>query len=716
MNRILILLWLMQMFFPTIMYGGMTEPNDSVSAKSKADTVPASARMLDEVVVSQKLVSHSGITDNYVVTKKMLNDVHDTGELLGKIDGAFYNPLTTKLAYLGSENVIILIDSVERDQGYLKRLNPNRLARISVTNRPSGRYSQYDAVINLCTKHTYEGYDGNVLSEIKVRPSHNEGPDILSGLRDEVEATYTKEKWNIAFTGSYRRVNECGGIWYVKDYLRNGYMEETQRPALDKPNRKVVNDDGKINLWVDYNVNNRHSVSVGLNVSPGYGKVTEDLRLRYRNQTGDILEGRYKSADSNRKFFSVSPSLNYRGWLRNWYATASFQYSSTSFDRLWKVERDAFTLNNDRHVFADYCWGSADLSRNFSNKLFLSLAEMATFTRYDERDLHAGNLLARNSTFRNKLNATLQYTPSRNISFGINAGMDIYHSRSGDDSLDEVSPILGANFMYSGSRLLLRLGYEASVSYPSLYNLQDYGWFSDSLVFRQGNPALRNVIRHRVNASLNLFRHLTLAGEYVFRKKAIYEIADVGWGMRPDGIAGHYVDYGYRNGDASQWKVNITFSRSWRSAWAFSATATLKGERASYAGQSRKKTLPVYDWYLMYNIGKADLQVYLSGDMQSDLVVTPQQLGWGRVDGYALSMMKFLNKGKIQIMLMWMMPVHFIKRPYKSVLSSPALVETRWSDYYRRLDNALTFDVVWRFSGGDKTRNYSRKTESVDIF
>ena len=694
----------------------ITEPNDTATIGNAPDSVSISTKMLDELVVSQKLVSHMGNTDNYVVTKKMLKDVHDTGELLGKIDGAFYNPLSADLTYLGSGNVIILIDSVERDQAYLKRLNPNRLARISVTNHPSGQYSDYDAVINLCTKSTYEGYDGNVLSEIKVRPSHNESRDILSGLRDEVEATYTRDKWNIALSGSYRRINENEGIWYVKDYVRNGYVEEAERPALDKPNKKVVHDDGNINLWVDYRFSKRHSLSLGLNASPGYGKVTQDLRLRYRNGTGDMHEGSYRSADRQRNLFSISPSLNYRGRFGKWQANAYLQYRTTSYDGLLNVEREDFGLTNDRHVSTDYVWAGFDVSRSFFEKLYLSFGDMATFTRFDEKDLHTGDLLSRSSTFRDKLTASLQYSLSPNISFGINAGMTIYHSRSSDDSLDEVSPVLGANFTYSGSKVLLRLNYEASVRYPSLNSLQDYGRFTDSLIFRQGNPALRNVLRHRVNASLTMFRHLTLAGEYTYRDKAIYEIADVGTGMRPDGVTGDYVDYGYRNGDASEWKVNLTFNRTWREAWTLAATATLKGERASYGGQSRRKILPIYDWYLMYNIRKADLQVYLSGALQSDLVVTPQQLGWGRSDGYALSMIKFLDKGKIQIIMMWNMPFHFVNKPYKSVMSSPALVETWSSDSHRRVDNALMFTFVWRFSGGDKTRNYSRKTESVEIF
>ena len=470
-----LILLLLSMFFPALMSGSVTEPTDTITDSVGTDTILHSSKKLDEVIVSQNLVSHVGNTDSYVVTKKMLKDVHDTGELLGKIDGAFYNPMSTALSYLGSDNVIILIDSVERDQDYLKRLNPNRLARISVTQQPSGRFSHYDAVINLTTKHTYQGYDGVVLAEIKARPSHTEKSDIISGLRDIVETTYTRERWNIAFSGSYKRINECGGIWYVRDYIRNGYVEEAERPALDKPNRKVVNDNGNINLWIDYRINKRHSLSLGLNVSPGYGKVVEDLSML----SGNEVSGYYRSADRQRNLLSCRPSLNYRGWLRKWYAAAYFQYSTNSFDRLWSVEREDFGLTNDRHVFADYLWSGVEVSRNFSRKLYLSIGDNATFTRYEEKDLHAGYMLSHGRTFRNRLTSSLQYVVTPQFSAGINAGMDIYQSKYGEDTLNEISPVLGANLMYTGNNVMVRLNYTGSVSYPSLYQMQDYGRFSD---------------------------------------------------------------------------------------------------------------------------------------------------------------------------------------------------------------------------------------------
>lgn len=146
-----------------------------------------------------------------------------------------------------------------------------------------------------------------------------------------------------------------------------------------------------------------------------------------------------------------------------------------------------------------------------------------------------------------------------------------------------------------------------------------------------------------------------------------------------------------------------------------SATGSISRQKASYRDFSASKTQPYYSWYAMYDFKGLDLQCYLSSSLHSQYNVTPQSVGWERYDGYSLSFMKFLNKGKIQLMLMWSMPIHFMKRDYESILTSTPYTERQHPNNYRMGDNSLVFDFVWRFNGGKKTRSYDRQTESVEI-
>ena len=77
-----------------------------------ADTLKS--KQLDEVVVSAKLLERKGNEDIITVTKSMREGTKNVGELLGRVTGVFYNPLTTDLQYLGSKNILILVDGVEK--------------------------------------------------------------------------------------------------------------------------------------------------------------------------------------------------------------------------------------------------------------------------------------------------------------------------------------------------------------------------------------------------------------------------------------------------------------------------------------------------------------------------------------------------------------------------------------------------------------------------
>lgn len=692
-----------------------TQKKDSVVSNKQNIRDSISPKSLGEIVVTSTNVKHEGNTDTYILTKKMIDNSHDTGELLGMLDGMHYNPLSTSLMYLGSSNVIILVDSVQKDQGYLKRLNPKRFSKVCVINQPTGKYAGYDAVINLVTKKTYKGYDGVVLSEINLRPSHTTANEVVSNLREVAEMTYTREKWNFAFSGSYLRANEHNGIWYEKNFPLNNYSECVAPVALKNPNREVISDRGNINLWSDYKISDYHSISFGVYVSPSYSKVMEDVNLISSYNNGMNVETVQKTVDKQPRLFTISPSIQYRGWIKKWSIGSVLQYSYNTFHRLRSVKRKDFSLEDNRHINAHYIWGGVDASTSLSKKLYLSISDYITWTKYKEIDYKTNKFLSSSHDVRNRFSASLQYSPNNNMSVGANAGIYLYNSSSDGITNTRVSPLIGANFMWSSSKVMLRLNYTATNGYPSLGQQQDYGRFIDSLIYQGGNPNLITVMNHRLNAMVNIMRFFIISGEYNHGQDAIYNIAESGYGIRPDGLEGYFVDKNFENCTSSSWRANITFNRTFNPCWTLSLTASVKGERASYREFAKNKTLPLYDWYVRYSNKSLDMQIYLSSSLHSELIVSPQSIGWERVDGYSLSIMKFLNHNKIQLVAMWRMPFHFIKRPFESLMESPAYTEKIGYDTYKRSDNQLTFTLVWRFSGGNKTRKYNRQTESVEI-
>ena len=361
-------------------------------------------------------------------------------------------------------------------------------------------------------------------------------------------------------------------------------------------------------------------------------------------------------------------------------------------------------------------WGGVDASKWLNSKFSLSLSDYATWIGYKESELSSGRKLSLSNDFRNRFMVSIQFFPSKKWSAGADLGINVSRTGANGEYKSHVTPRFGINGMWTSSKVMFRLNYTATTRNVALSQEQDYGSFTDSLIYHCGNPLLSPSLAHNVNAMVNILRVLTISGRFTRTHNAIFDIVESGNGMRPDGIVGNYASFQYQNGNSTIWKGNISYNQTFKKSWTISVTASIMKERASFGSYSSSKTLPEYDWYVMYNNSKAALQAYLSSSLHTTLFVTPQQLSWGQYDGYSLSLVKFLFSYKLQLMAMWRMPFHFIKEPTKSELTSPAYVLHTTYDTYRRSENQLTFTVVWRFQGGKKTRKYNRQEESVDLY
>lgn len=125
------------------------------SAVETTDTIEG--KTFEEVELVQQTVKHEAHRDIFTVTKAMREGTTTAGELIGQVQGAFYNRATEAVSYMGSTNIKILVDSIDKDDNYIKRLNPARFSRIDVIHNPAGKYQQYD-------------YIGIVFRRIRIAP------------------------------------------------------------------------------------------------------------------------------------------------------------------------------------------------------------------------------------------------------------------------------------------------------------------------------------------------------------------------------------------------------------------------------------------------------------------------------------------------------------------------------------------------------------------
>ncbi|MDE6578803.1 MAG: outer membrane beta-barrel family protein, partial [Muribaculaceae bacterium] len=640
----------------SVFAGRFAAVNDSVT---KNNSTTQRVDTLAEFVVTESNIRHEGLNDTYIVTKAMRENTHSAGELLGKIEGIFYNPISTELSYLGSKKVMILVDSLEKDDSYIKRLNPNRFSKINIVSLPGGKYADYDVVVNLVTKKTYQGYDGTLLAEANLRTGNRNGEGHpFSSLRDIVEMTYTRQKFNFALSASYNGIDNGERSSFISTYPLNSYSISSPMPDQDKPNRFVRNHNGSVKLWADYRFNSSHSISVGVALSPSKERQFSDYPIFTGYSSDRTYQGVQHTSTEVNGYLSSRLSLQYRGRVKSWMLDATAGFSNTSYNYDYYLSRPGFETSQERKNKATYGWAGMDASRRMADsKLYLSLSDHATWIGFYEKDRKREELLTKSRDFRNRLEAILQYTPSRKWSFGIKVGMGVEHSRRGDISATHFTPRFNANVNFSSSPFWARLNYTVTGANPTLTQTRDYGSFTDSLVFTSGNPLLSPVVGHKVNLNVGLPFNLTLGAEYNLRHNALFNIASTENGVRPDGLIGPFVEWKFMNGRGDKWRANISWNKTLSKRWTISISASVNGERAEFKGTSNSTVRPEYDWFVQYFSQKAALQVYLSSALHSFLTVTPQEYGWGQHDGYALSVVKFLFANRLQLIGMWPLPV-----------------------------------------------------------
>lgn len=688
------------------------------TAGNPADTL--ASKRLDEIVVTAELLKRKGNEDIITVTKAMREGTRNAGELLGRVSGVFYNPLTTELQYMGSKNILILVDGVEKGAGYIKRLRPERFDKITITNMPTGIYAGYDAVIDLHTRPLYTGYEGVVLTEAVIVPGDRNGDgDNLRKSRNEGQFTYTREKFNIDVTASYTFGQHGLSDYFNREYPLNGLKETTLETPDKSPDKHIRSNRYSAEVAADYDINRRHSVSAKISLAPSSDHDRYDYRIKRDFTDLNITDIVYESQRSDiRDRLDVLAGLWYRGRAAGWRLNANLTYTNIGYKRCNSTDRSSgYQITDNRDISSRYFTGGLEAKRQSDNqKWVFTLSDDFILSSFTEDRAETGNRLSESNDFRNTFNASADYQITNKLSLGFNAGFSVFRNSYNTASDTHFTPKAGFQAMWIPSdNVFMRLNYAASTRYPALSRLQNYGQFTDSLMYSSGNPGLKPSLIHDISLTATFLKSISIEGRYTHTSDCVFSYFVPAYGVIPSGASTFYTRNGSVNGTSDRWSVNLTYSKAFGPHWQISLTGTLIGERAKYSAEASSKVLPQYDWYVLYQTMKGSLQFYLSGYMEQNALITPQSNMRDCLDLYALSVSKFLFNNRLQLLGMWYIPLHLTDGGAHGGITSPSYSTRYWADNNFRVNNMFQISVLYRFNGGKSVKKYDRQSETVDI-
>lgn len=376
-----------------------------------------------------------------------------------------------------------------------------------------------------------------------------------------------------------------------------------------------------------------------------------------------------------------------------------------------------YVNDDNRRVFSQYIAGGVEAIRQSNNSRWsFSFSDNFIFSKFKENQLETYKFLSKSRDFRNTINAGLQYQASKKFSFGVNAGFSIFHNAYSGASETHVTPKAGAQILWVPSnKAVFRANYTLYTQYPPLTKLQDYGLFTDSLMYYEGNPLLKPSLNHEFTLSGTFFNCLSIEGRYYRTPNSICDYYSSVYGVLPSGINSPYTRISPVNIGKNVWSVNLTYSNFFGKHWMIAISAKIIGNKFQYKDSHTNKVLPEYNWFVMYQCLGGTLQCYLSGGMQSYSLFTPQSSQWCLDDGYALAISKTFFKNKLQIQGMWYMPFHLSNGKWHGGISSPSYVSRYWADNQSRKNNMLQLSVLYRFNGGNSVKKYNRQTGTVEL-
>lgn len=466
-----------------------TTPKDSVWKEKN----------LKEVIVKGSNVTHYPDKDVWKITDEMRKNTFDSYDILKKIPGMFYDEILNTLSYNGLNKILILKDGRKKGNDHIGHLANMRFDNVEIYHSPTGRYSDYEIVINFITQKDWLGYD------VYASGSGDKTPVTDNDkLKTSLAFDFTHPKYDVAMEYSYKHLGtELQEQTILKENGELNYISPSDR--FNERNTR----NNSHNAWVDmdYKLNKKHVLSVKYSATwTGERNSTLGTMERLVNSTNvqSLVERRTDSdMDSKQSLISVF----YRGNIGKWDITSDVTVDIYKQNQLYGYIEENYKLQttdynfdtmnrSDRNAFRF----TADAVRKFGKKQNVSLGYEGYWRNYKTRQDNNYDI-AENDFSKNRFYGTWRnnVTKALSLEFGLDA--EIQKNQSYGMFHRNVSQFLwGGNseiYWRINPKMRLWILYGNATSYPTLLQRNALPSITDAQTFTMGNPDLKSDMKHR---------------------------------------------------------------------------------------------------------------------------------------------------------------------------------------------------------------------------
>lgn len=664
-----------------------------------------SPRVLKEVVVTGDAETHDIDKDGYLVTDSLRKGTAFAADLLGKLPGVMYDWFENSVSVYGQKNILLLVDGMEKSQDYIKNMNPQRIKKVEISHNPGGRYlsDNYAAIINLLLYEDYVGWDMLLTNETRVKPDKLDASDWLMDEKPGVDFTYTRNRTTIHAGYDYerKRIN----VLEEKYSSYPGIIENQTISNGDKDANVGVSADNHVLVaGLDYQIAKRHTLSFQAQHSMDYKNVYEDNLLRSRKWGSDVMEIRqWGHREERPKDYVVA--LFYQGSIgERWklYSDLNYNYYRNKSD-IEANQENWYSVRNSYDGKKNYIRFNADATYAFNDRATLKLGYNTTWKEYRLDNRQINEEVSSSENYRNRLFAYYSHTFDQHWRLSIGTGFEWIDYKNQDRQSSDFAVFPDVKVMFIPNKdLNMVLQYQSSVDYPTLYQTIPGIYSTDSVLYYQGNPNLKQAVHHNLSLRVRLLNCLTITPTYRLVRGAI----DDYYSQPKQG----QVSLMSVNTDARDYGANVGFDKLFWNRFYVSANVAFNRTKLHYNEIDKGVNTWKGNAMFMYINQKTALRFLLQYNHQYGKRITLQGEGEGGDSMLMLGLMKNYFKNRLSVMAMYVCPFTWDKFKYsKNSINTDFLQLHVRNDNFNQLKNMVMLRVNYRFSKGKRTK----KVENV---
>jgi len=668
--------------------------------------------VLQSVKIKAKSQSVKVDREVYTVTRKLKVAAANTDDVLDKLQGVTYDRYNNQIKVDGQTNIKILVDGLEKDENYIRNLNPDRLKKIEIIRDPAGKYALdgYTAVINVILKKNYTGIELNLSDQTIVDSDVADKSYLVPMNNANVGVNYTYNKLNVY--GNYRLYSNDFNFPSTTVYKYNNGDRIEKHPYTEDNNflKNAVND--HITLGVDYYLNPRNTISF----ESGFNNT-------FFNK--DHFESDYLVDEWSNNAINVYSLQNFTD------SKSKFNYQSLfyigKFDDTDELHLD-LSFSNYQNENKNKFWAQNLLYRlEQSNDEKQSIKMNAEYTHQltEKSSLQVGygfyhqkNTNDLTSNFNNQIsNQSFVLKDNRHKAFAyyshkFNPKWNVKVGLAGELSLPEAfghqttyfiyQPYLNLQYKLS-QKIDFKLKYRTDSEYPGISEANPNTIYVDDYNVNKGNPSLAPQVIHKMGLRVNFFGGALFAEPYYhFSNNYIGAVSH----LQNNGVIehtyeniGHYRHYGIKG------NLAVPFSKKvfWQTNFdIYHSNIDYNSQKNAFNDYSMSSNLV----YVNPKSGLTTGFIYQRG---MNKYISAQGYHKWNNDFLGFLLQKSMLKKRLNLMMLWMLPVDFGVDYVQEEYTHTPQYESLTTYDIHLLKNVFVLRLNYRFSKGKATRKTKKE-------